>query len=303
MGLLLLCCLWSFASVRADLLPVLSPNPMPHMERQVTPFVLLAMTATLFALVRRAPWPGRRQAWAGALVGAGLFVVPSLLLRFAEGWVSALAQVALFSLIPVFAVVLEPHLGRGGAGMQSRGGLAAALVAVTGMLCVFPVEIPQSAQAGFAFCAVVLAAACVAAANCAAVRLARAMPGRSTAPLAALAGAAAAAGLAVTSAFTEQPVWSWSALESELVWSAAIELPGLLLLFWLMRRLSAARMTTRFVLAPLLTSLIGLALLRPSLELRAAIGLLLAAAGAGWMIFAPEAEGESGASPLNLTGD
>ncbi len=269
----------------------------------MTPLILLAMTATLFALVRRAPWPGGRQAWACLLVGGGLFVAPALLLRFAEGWVSALAQVALFSLTPVFAVVLEPHLGSGGAGTQSRGGLAAALVAVTGMLCVFPVEIPQSAEAGFAFCAVVLAAACVAAANCAAVRVARAMPGRSTAPLAALAGAAAAAGLAATSAFTEHPVWSWSALKPELVWSAAIELPGLLLLFWLMRRLSAARMTTRFVLAPLLTSLIGLALLRPSVELRAAIGLFMAAVGAAWMIFAPEEEGESGVSALDLTGE
>ena len=302
-GLLLLCCLWSFSSVRADLLPILSPTSMPRMERQVAPLVLLAMTATLFAFVRRAPWPGRRQAWACAVVGVGLFAAPALLVRFAEGWVSPLAQVALFALTPVFAAVLEPHLGRDGAAMRTRRGLAAALAALTGMLGVFPVEIPQSAHAGFAFCALVLAAACVAAANCAAVRLARAMPGRSAAPLAAIAGAAAAAGLAVTSAFTEHPVWSLSALKSELAWSAAIELPGLLLLFWLMRRLSAARMTARFVLAPLLTSLIGLALLRPSVELRAGIGLLLAAAGAGWMIFAPEEERESGASPLHLTGE
>ena len=298
-GLLLLCCLWSFSSVRADLLPILSPTSMPRMERQVAPLVLLAMTATLFAFVRRAPWPGRRQAWACAVVGVGLFAAPALLVRFAEGWVSPLAQVALFALTPVFAAVLEPHLGRDGAAMRTRGGLAAALAALTGMLGVFPVEIPQSAHAGFAFCALVLAAACVAAANCAAVRLARA----SAAPLAAIAGAAAAAGLAATSAFTEHPVWSWSALKSEIAWSAAIELPGLLLLFWLMRRLSAARMTARFVLAPLLTSLIGLALLRPSVELRAGIGLLLAAAGAGWMIFAPEEERESGASPLHLTGE
>jgi drug/metabolite transporter (DMT)-like permease len=299
---LLLCCLWSFASVRADLLPVLSPNPMPRMERQVAPLVLLAMTATLFALVRRAPWPGRRQAWSCVLVGGGLFAAPGLLPRFAEGWVPALAQVALFALTPVFAAVLEPHLGSAGTVMQTRGSLVAALVALTGMVCIFPVEIPQSTQAGFAFCAVVAAAACVAAANCVAVRLAHAMPGRSAAPLAAIAGAAAAAGLAATSALTEQPVWSWSALKPELAWSGAIELPGLLLLFWLMRRLSAARMTARFVLAPLLTSLIGLALLRPSVELRAGIGLLLAAVGATWIIFAPEEDGESGASTLKLTG-
>ncbi len=266
-------------------------------------FVLLTMTAVLLALVRRAKWPAKRQVRAAALTGLGLFVAPALLLRLAEGWVSTLTQVVLFALTPMFAIVLEPHMVRRGTGIQSHGALTAALIAVAGMLCIFPVEIPQSMVAGGAFCVVVLAALCVAAANCVAVRVALAMPGRSTAPMAAIAGTAAAVGLAGASAVSEQPIWSWGALKLEMAWSLAIELPSLLLLFWLMRRLSAARMTVRFVLAPLITSLIGLVLLRPSVELRAGLGLLLAAAGSGWMILAPEEEEESGASTLKLSGE
>jgi drug/metabolite transporter (DMT)-like permease len=54
--------------------------------------------------------------------------------------------------------------------------------------------------------------------------------------------------------------------------------PGLLLLFWLMRRISAARMTTRFVLAALLTALFGVILFRPEVSLRAVLGFVLIAA-------------------------
>ena len=69
---------------------------------------------------------------------------------------------------------------------------------------------------------------------------------------------------------------------------------------WLMRRMSAGRMTTRFVLTPLMASLIGLVLLRPTVELRAGVGLLMMAAGAGWLLFAPQDNQESETSPLNL---
>jgi drug/metabolite transporter (DMT)-like permease len=54
--------------------------------------------------------------------------------------------------------------------------------------------------------------------------------------------------------------------------------------------MSAVRMTTRFVIAPLLTALFGIILLRPEITLRALLGLLLIAAGAAWLLFAPEQE-------------
>lgn len=160
---------------------------------------------------------------------------------------------------------------------------------------------PQSWEAAIAFGAVILAAACVAAANCQAVRVVTTTPGRPDAPLAAIAGATAAVGLVAASALMESPAWGGSALASELAWSAALELPALLLLFWLMRRMSAARMTTRFVLAPFMALVIGATLVRPALGLRAWLGLLLVAAGIGWLLLAPEEGPEASALPLNLT--
>jgi drug/metabolite transporter (DMT)-like permease len=75
---------------------------------------------------------------------------------------------------------------------------------------------------------------------------------------------------------------------SDLAWLVLVTLPGLLLLFWLMRRMSAARMTTRFVLAPWLAVLAGIALERPALTARMILGLVLMIAGAGWLLLVPE---------------
>lgn len=298
-GLLLLCVLWSAGSLRADLVPNITPNVLPAMERQALAFALLAATAALLALRRRARWPRRSQAGAAVMVSLSLFVAPAGLLALSKEWVADLTRIAIFSLVPVFAVVLEPYIGLG-MGRHTRGGLAAALVAVAGTLCVFPLDLPRSLQAGIAVCAVVLAAVCVAAANCWAVRVAMQMPGTSTAPMAAIAGATAAVGLATASLVVEPSLWRWDALAPELAWTGAIELPGLLLLFWLMRRMSAERMTTRFLLAPLMASLTGLALLRPGVDLRAGLGLLLLAAGSGWLLLAPEEAPEENSLTLNL---
>ncbi len=298
-GLLLLCFLGSLGSLRSDLLPHLAVERLPPLERQVAPFALLAVVAALLAVRRGAECPRGRQVLDSMVAGLGLFAVPAGLIAFSKGWIADLTRVALFSLAPVFAVVLEPYIGRG-TGQQARGGLIAALAAVVGTLCVFPVETPRSMAAGSALCAVILAAACVAAANCRAVAVANESAGNSTMAMAAIAGATAAAGLAAASALMERGAWRWDAPAPELAWSAAVELPGLLLLFWLMRRLSAVRMMTRFVLTPIFAILISMALLRPTVGPLTWLGLLLVAGGAGWLLFAREEEPEAGSLPLKL---
>jgi drug/metabolite transporter (DMT)-like permease len=261
-------------------------------------YLLLAIVTGMFAWARAAQWPRGRQLWASAAVGLGLFAVPAVLVSFSNTRVSATTRVAVFSLVPVFAVVLEPHLS---ADTRQRGmsGLLGALAAVAGTLCIFPLQLPGSVGAAVALAALVFAAACAAVANCVVVRQARACQARTIAPLAAIAGAAAAVGLAIASVFTERAAFRWDALPPELG-RAAAELPGLLLLFWLMRRMTAARMTTRFVLAPLLAVLIGIALEQPSIELRVWVGLLLVAAGAAWLLFAPEEEPDADSASLRL---
>jgi drug/metabolite transporter (DMT)-like permease len=81
-------------------------------------------------------------------------------------------------------------------------------------------------------------------------------------------------------------------MPSQLLGLFVIELPALFLLFWLMRRLAASRMTARFFLAPLFATLAGMALKPTSPPLRAWLGLALLAGGAGWLVFAPEEETE-----------
>ncbi|MFZ0745386.1 MAG: hypothetical protein WAM85_13330 [Terracidiphilus sp.] len=297
--MLLLCFLWALGSLRSDLFPSLIPNLLPPIERQAVPFALLAAVAALFGVVRGAKWPLRRQLWASILVGLGLFLAPAIVSSFSSGSVSGLTLVALFSLTPVFAVVFEPYIG-GDVAPRTRGGLPAALTGVVGTLCVIPAGAPNSIRAGGVFGTAILAAACVAAANCLAVRVAAELNGKSIAPLAAIAPFTAVAGMAVLSVLSGRADWSWDALAPQAAWSTVAELPGLLLLFWLMRRMSAARMTSRFVLTPLAASLIGLVLLRPSVGLRAWLGLLLMAAGAGWLLVSPDDTQESDASPLKL---
>lgn len=286
-ALLLLCLLWSLDSLRSDLFPHPAASPVPPLQSEAVSFVLLGVAAGVFAAMRGAPWPRGLELWAAAAVGLGMFAAPAVLMSLSNAWVSQTTRVALFSLVPVFAVVLEPYLG-GAAFPPARGALIGALAAVGGTLCVFPLQIPGSIEAGAAIAAVLLAAACIAATNCAAVRLAGVLAVKSTAPLAAITGAAAAVGLAAASALTERAPGSFDGLLPEFSRAALIELPGLLLLFWLMSRMSAARMSTRFVLAPLMTVLIGMALEQPAVELRTWLGLLLIAAGAGWLLFAAD---------------
>ena len=288
-GLLSLSLLWAVGMLRADLLPGLIANPLPYLQKQAISFALLTILAGLAAALHRKRWLSGRLLWDSVVVGLGLFAVPLALITLANGWVPGLAQAALFTLTPVFALVFEPYISTRTT-TQSRGGLIAALVSIAGALCVFPVSIPASIEAAGGLCAVILATVCVAAANCKAAAMAKEPSGYSTTTHAAIAGATATIALAAASAAMERPVWKWDALGSELLWSTLIEVPGLFLLFWLLRRLSAARMTTRYVLAPLLAILTGAGLMQAALVPRTWLGLLLMAAGAAYLLITPEAE-------------
>ena len=213
-------------------------------------------------------------------------MVPSALGAFAQDWISTLDRVAVFSLTPVFAVVLEPYL-QGSEPRRGRAALAGALGAVAGILGLFPLQIPGSWRAGAALCVLVAAAVCIAATNCFGVRLARDLAEDSVPAMAAQAGAASAVCFAAATVFTPHTGWCWGALGRDLLWMLVIDLPALFLLFWLMRRLAASRMTARFLLAPLFAILAGIALQPAFPPLRGWLGLTLLAGGAGWLVFAP----------------
>lgn len=294
LGLLLLSTLWALGSLRTELFPHPGENTLSHVLSDAVLFSVFASLAASIAVVRRMEFPRGRIAWACAGAGLGLFVVPAALLALAEGELSNLDRVAVFSLTPVFAVVLEPHL-QGGIPSHGKAALGAALAAVAGILCLFPLDVPGSFRAGIALFALLTAAFVVAAANCIAVRLAVRLADRSILPMAAQAAAASAVCFAAAAAFAPHTAWRWNESAFQLFGLLLIDLPALFLLFWLMPRLAASRMTARFLLAPLITLLAGIALEAPSLTLRAWLGITLLAGGAGWLVFAPaestEAEG------------
>lgn len=294
--MLLLCLLWASASLRSDLLPGSAAPANSSLATQAIPLALFAGIAAIAAWVRKVRWPVGRALGATMLVGFGLFVMPAVLIQIAGETIDASTRVALFSLAPVFALVLEPHLGSASAN-QPRGALMASLLAVTGTLLVFPLDLPRSAAAALAFCEVVAAVASLAAANCIAVRIASEQPARSILSFATIATGCAAIALALMGIIFEHRASRSLSLHNP--WTA-LDLLALALLFWLMRRMTAVRMTTRFLIAPFLANLIGLAFLRPGVQARGWLGLLLIAVGSGWLLFGPEGEPEEAGSPLHI---
>ncbi|HMG84409.1 MAG TPA: hypothetical protein VK574_01625 [Terracidiphilus sp.] len=296
-ALLLLCLLGALASLRSDLLPgSVSETNSSSLLKQASILAVFAIIAAATAIVRRPNWPRGRSILGAVLIGAGLLALPALLIELAKGHVDDSTRVALFSLVPVFAVVLEPYLGPA---LQSpqRGVLAAALAAVAGTLLIFPMELPRASAPILAFCGVIIAVASVAAANCTAVKIAQSHANLSQPGFAAIATGSAAILLAIAGLSIEPRAWSIARIDA---W-AIPDLLALGLLFWLMRRMSAVRMTTRFLIAPLAANLIALAFLRPGVQVRAWLGLLLLALGSGWLLFAPEDEPEKFGSPLGIT--
>jgi drug/metabolite transporter (DMT)-like permease len=287
LGLLLLSLLWAADSLSAELFPQLPVESMSSPQQQAVLCLVFAAVAACLAVARRAEFPRGRSAWACAGLGLGFFVVPSLLVAWVQDWASGLDRAAIFSLTPVFAAVLEPYLQGSSEPRRARATLAGAVCAVGGILVLFPLRSPASLRAAAALCALAAATVCIAVTNCLGVRLARNTAGRSTLAMAAQAGAASAVCFAAASSFTPHTVWQWHALLPQLFWSLGIDLPAMFLLFWLLRRLAASRMTARFLLAPLFAIVAEIVLLRMVPPLQDWVGLALLAGGSGWLVFAP----------------
>jgi drug/metabolite transporter (DMT)-like permease len=295
-ALILLCLLWAVASLRPDLLPASLPqNNTSPLLKQAGILAMFAIIAAITAFLQSATWPHRRLLLQTLLIGACLITLPALLVELAKGYIDDPTRVALFSLVPVFAVVLEPHLD---SASQSppRAALACALAAVAGTLLIFPVELPTTPAAALAFGGMLIAVISVAAANALAVKLARDLSPLSLCGFAAIAAGSAAFPLAVAGLCFAPRAWPAVHISA---W-AILDLLALALLFWLMRRMSAIRMTTRFLIAPLIANVIALAFLRPGVQTRAWLGLLLIALGSGWLLLSPEDDAGKSGSPLGI---
>lgn len=298
-GLLALCLIWAVGWVRADLQPGASTRgTLTPLLGQAALLAALALAAGVAALIRRAQWPPMRVATGLGLVGMGLigmglFVVPAILTVIGEGRLDDSTRVALFSLTPLFAVICEPYLGtHAGEDDESRRGFLAAMTAIAGTFLVFPVELPRSDGGAFVMVWVVGTAALIGAANCTAVRMARQIP--SLLPFTTFVSGSAALMLGIFGLVFRQHTASGMFFNG---WTA-LDLVALSLLFWLMPRMNAVQMTTRFVIAPLMANLMSLALLRPHVDVQSWIGLTLITAGSVWLLIAPADNGKSGTITL-----
>lgn len=295
-ALLLLCLIWAAASLRSELLPGSLPqtNSAPLLN-QASILALFAVIAASKAIARKPKWPLGRALLGAILAGAGLLALPALLVALAKGHIDGSTRVALFSLVPVFAVVLEPHFDSTFHSTQ-RGDLAAALVAVAGTVLIFPLDLPRTPASAIAFCGLIIATASVAVSNCTAVKIAQSQTTLSLSGFASIATGSASILLAIAGISLEHRSWPVAHIDA---W-AIPDLLALALLFWLLRRMSAVRMTARFLIAPLMANLIGLAFLRPAVQPRARLGLFLIALGSAWLLFAPVGEPEKTGSPLGI---
>ena len=310
-GLLFLSILWALDTLQPDLLPSIRSLSGRSLAADSIPFLLLAFIGATIARINRAEWPSGPQLWKAVFVGFGIFIAPALLVRASDEEAPTFTRTVLFAMTPIFATALEPYIGTA-SGSESaqpvRGALIAALLAVVGSLLVFPFAVPAALPSVWGMALATTAVFLVAACNCFACRIARTGM-QHLAPFTAIAGAGTAAGFLAFSAVIEGPKALARSLIAEtrsvdLLWITAIELPALLLLFWLLPRMSATRMTVRYLLAPLFTILIGACLLESinQIRLHTWLGLALMACGSGWLILGPE-ESITTTLDLNLNSD
>ncbi len=295
---LVLCLLGSLGPLRSEFAPAITSSALPPWLTLALPYLLAAVVAAAYALLNRLIWLSASQARTAAFIGLGLFAVPALVLRLAQPWIDPFTQVILLALVPVFAVVLEPHIAQ--PYTPARHTLVAALAAAAGLLLVFPFQLPRTTAVAAAWLAALLAVCIVAAAYCRAAQLAIQIPSSSVASFTVVCCAASAAAFLLVGNVESAFHLPSAPPHAQLLWSTLIDAPSLLLLFWLLPRLPASRITTRFILSPLFTSLAGLILLQPALTLRTTLGLVLAAGGSAWLLLAPASRPDASSASLGL---
>ena len=281
--LLFLCLLWAADSLRFDLFPRSSGGAiLPPLVGEAALLGFLSILAAIPAAIRKSHWPQKATLAQAMLVGLGLFVFPALLIEPGNSWITGYTRIALFSLTPLLTIVFDPYLGATEKMVQPAEFLAA-IVAVAGTLLVFPMEVPHSTASFLAFSGVLAASASIAAANCLAVRACQPDAVSLFTFSGITAGFAACCLGGVSLVLGKTP----AAAASLDLW-AMLRLSSLALLFWLMKHMSAVRISTRFLITPLLANLAGLAFLRPHVPLQGWFGLGLIALGAGWLLFVPD---------------
>ena len=267
-------CLWS----SAEWLTVgLLPAQLPLELGQGLHFLLIGMLALIFQAVRRGDgfWTPARMVSLAA-VGAGTIAVPLVLLDASQAMSVAVPSVIVFSLVPVLVIVANGELFL----------LIPALAGVGGVLLLVPSQLPGSTNGWEGLGLTVTAAALT---GCGLLLLPRLLKGVTTAM--AIAAISLSSGLLLSALGLVRggASWGWGVIVFEILRGLLLDVPELVLLLWLLKKVAPYRVAARFLIAPLLTVIEGYLVLRPRLDTRTIAGVILLAAG-GWRLLTAEAD-------------
>lgn len=264
-------------------------SQLPPLEQQGLVFGGIGLVALFFAgrglLVRMGSLPWVRLAAAAA----GFFGVPIVVGEFARGSVPGTSRSALYATVPV-VVVLVVAAGDRKEGEDARRFLVPALIGLSGLLLLLPLDFSGSVRGRFMLALVCVAVVLV---GLASVWLYRQLRGVRFAEAIAIVGLANALFLLSCSVVREDVVWRWGGWGSVVSISSLVDVVEVVLIVWLLREMLPVRFAARYLVIPLLTILESYALMRPDWTVRMGFGTLLLAAGAGALLFWKAGEEET----------
>ena len=259
-------------------------------------FAVIGFIAIAYGLAKRTSLPRGSLAGGIALCGIGVFAVPALALGVSAGIVSEFTSVALFCSIPLLTVLTVSAFDWPGVRGVGPRALLTSVLGVGGALLVFPVQLSGSVRGWIFFSFVV---ACCMMAAVAGIAMHRLIEGIATATTVALTALGCATLLGGYGVMMGWPPLALHSVGLECVRCLLLDLPAMWLTVWLIREVDPGKLSTRFLLVPLITAVEGYGFMGGGIELEAGAGMILMAAS-GVMLIRDEAPTGEDTSNLHL---
>lgn len=225
----------------------------------------------------RRPWCGVRSTLRVSAVGVMLFGVTGMLVAWAGRYVPGTSGTVVFGLVPAVTVLVVAWEEE-----EARRFLGPGIVALGGLLLVVPFEVPGFAMGRVAVGVLCLAVVLTAVSGVWMWQLLRNFDGLQAVAIVGLANSVFLLGVGI---FDDAFRLGWGGWSVESGLSGALEVTQVLLLIWLLGRMSPVRLAGRYLLIPLLTVVEGYFLMKPELTFRMGSGILILAGGAAWLLF------------------
>lgn len=242
-----------------------------------------AFLCLVFSGISRSPSDAQLRWVAVAGWGAGMFLLPVILISGAGGKVSSLTEVLCSTLVPAVVVFVVAQ-DSAGFGADERGLrlLAPALMGVGGAAMLIPFSVPGSVGGVCWLVSIVVAAGV---SGWSAVRLREALLGVSVLRAAAVVCGFIAIGAAIGAAtsWTGPGIVTWRRVLAEGLWCLLVEAPVWVLSLWQLREMAPVSFAARYFLVPLVTVAEGYFLLHPKGNWTMLAGAVLLGGGGIWL--------------------